>query len=91
MSGVRVVFDNDYQKNSTQVTDQRVFKVVERKFRFLEDVGLRYPSLNAKKLNNVLHEDVAVWEFYISKKWRCLFTFSEEKNEVRVLKICNHL
>lgn len=91
MNGVRVVFDDDYQKNSKQVTDQRVFKVVERKFKFLRDVGLRYPSLNAKKLIDVFHNGVEVWEFYISKKWRCLFTYDEEKNEVRVLKICNHL
>ena len=91
MSGVRVVFDGDYQRNSKQITDQRVFKVVERKFKFLEDVGLHYPSLNAKMLNNVFHEEVNVWEFNISKKWRCLFTYNQSINEVKVLKICNHL
>ncbi|MEK7529021.1 MAG: hypothetical protein AAB592_04600, partial [Patescibacteria group bacterium] len=90
-SGVKVIFHPDYEKNSRQVQDQRVFNVVERKFKFLRDVGLNYPSLNAKRLNNVFHEGVAVWEFYISKKWRCLFTCNQEENEIIVLKICNHL
>jgi|GEM_PF-5156716 len=91
MSGVNVIFHPDYEKNSKQVKDQRVFKVVERKFKFLRDVGLNYPSLNAKPLNNMFHDEVPVWEFYISKKWRCLFTCNLDKNEIIVLKISNHL
>ncbi len=79
------------KKNSKQVKDQRVFKVVERKFKFLKVVGLNYPSLNAKPLNNVYHEGVDVWEFYISKKWRCLFTYDQSQKLIRVLKISNHL
>lgn len=86
-----MIFHVDYEENSRQVKDQRVFKIVERKFRFLKEVGLNYPSLNAKPLNNVFDEGVPVWEFYISKKWRCLFTCNQEKNEIVVLKICNHL
>lgn len=91
MSGVNVRFHADYEKNSKDVKDQRVFKVVKRKFDFLRNVGLNYPSLNAKPLNNVFDEGVPVWEFYISKKWRCLFTCNQEKKEIVVLKICNHL
>lgn len=91
MSGVNVTFHDDYEKNSGNVKDKRVFKVVERKFKFLRDVGLSYPSLNAKPLHNELHEGIPVWEFYISKKWRCLFTCDKAKNEIIVLKICNHL
>jgi|WetSurMetagenome_2_1015567.scaffolds.fasta_scaffold50568_4 hypothetical protein len=91
MSGVNVIFHADYEKKSRQVEDQRVFKVVARKFKFLRSVGLNYPSLNAKQLNNEYHEGVPVWEFYITKKWRCLFTCNQEKNEIVVLKICNHL
>jgi hypothetical protein len=91
MSGVNVTFHVDYEENSKQVRDRRVFKVVERKFKFLRDVGLSYPSLNAKPLNNLFDNGIPVWEFYISKKWRCLFTCNQEKNEIVVLKICNHL
>ena len=91
MSGVNVTFHADYEENSEQVKDQRVFKIVKRKFKFLRDVGLSYPSLNAKPLNNVFDEGIPVWEFYISKKWRCLFTCNQEKTEIIVLKICNHL
>lgn len=91
MSGVNVRFHADYEKNSKDVKDQRVFKVVKRKFEFLRAVGLNYPSLNAKLLHNESHEGVPVWEFYISKKWRCLFTCNQQKNEIVVLKICNHL
>lgn len=91
MNGVEVVFDDNYLKNSKQVKDQRVFRVVERKFQFLKVVGLNYPSLNAKPLNNVFYEGVEVWEFYISKKWRCLFTYDQSQRFIRVLKISNHL
>lgn len=91
MSGVNVTFHADYKENSKQVKDQRVFKVVKRKFKFLRDVGLNYPSLNAKPLNNMFHEGIPIWEFYISKKWRCLFTCNNEKTEIIVLTICNHL
>ena len=91
MSGVNVIFHVDYEENSRQITDQRVFKVAKRKFEFLRDVGLNYPSLNAKPLHNVSHEGTPVWEFYISKKWRCFFTWDQGKNEIVVLKIGNHL
>ncbi len=86
-----MTFHSDYEKNSKQVKDQRVFKVVERKFKFLRAVGLSYPSLNAKQLNNIFENGVPVWEFYITKKWRCLFTYDSTKNEIVVLKISNHL
>jgi hypothetical protein len=91
MSGVQIIFHANYEEHSKQVKDRRIFKVVERKFDFLRAVGLQYPSLNAKRLQNVSHEGIPVWEFYISKKWRCLFTYNPERNEIVVLKICNHL
>ena len=34
---LKIIFDHDYRINSDKVKDQRVFKVVERKFNFLKD------------------------------------------------------
>jgi mRNA-degrading endonuclease RelE of RelBE toxin-antitoxin system len=87
---VELIFHADYEKNST-VRDERIYKVVERKFNFLKAKGLSYPSLNAKKLHNETHEGADLWEFYITKKYRCLFTYNENTKIVTVIKICNHL
>ena len=91
MSGVIVRFDAEYQLHSSQVKDERVFRVVQRKFDFLRVGGLGYPSLNAKRLHNQFHGGAEVWEFYITKKWRCLFTYDQAGNEIVVLRISNHL
>ena len=88
---VEVVFDPNFEKNSRKVTDQRVWKVVERKFAFLSSVGMNYPSLNAKKLENLSHNGQELWEFYITMKWRCFFTYDEPNKRITVIKIGNHL
>jgi len=91
-NGVNVIFDQNYLKNSKKVQDKKIFKLVERKFEFIKIKGLNYPSLNAKKLHNVFSDDgVPLWEFYITKKWRCIFTFDDNKNQIVVIKISNHL
>lgn len=89
---VDVVFDPDYLKSSRKVTDKKVFKLVERKFEFIRAKGLTYPSLNAKKLHNLFSDNgIPLWEFYITKKWRCVFTCDESKKQITVIRICNHL
>jgi len=90
--GVAVIFDPDYLKNSKKVKDKKIFRLVERKFGFIRDKGLNYPSLNAKKLHDMFSEDgIPLWEFYITKKWRCIFTYDKDKSQIVVIKICNHL
>ena len=87
---LEVIFDPDYEKNSGEVKDKKVFKVVERKFNYLAEYGLKYPSLNAKKVINKSCKGEDLWEFYITKKWRCFFTFSHKKKTIVVIKIANH-
>ena len=83
----KVVFDPNFKTNSVTVEDERVWKVVRKKFEFIESVGMRYPSLKAKKLQNSDN----IWEFYITRKWRCFFRYNEKKDEILVIKIGNHL
>lgn len=87
-----VEFDLEYEKKSKkEVKDDRVFKVVKQKFDFLAIKGMRYPSLRAKKLENTTYEGNDLWEFYVTKKWRCFFTYNEITDTVKVIKIGNHL
>ena len=86
-----LIFHPDYEKNSQSVKDQRIFKIVQRKFEFLKTVGLNYPSLNAKKLQNMQKDGEDMWEFYITKKWRCFFLYNNNKKTITVLYISNHL
>jgi len=87
-----IEFHDDYEKISRkEVKDERVFSVVKRKFDLLKFQGIRYPSLRAKKLQNINHEKEELWEFYIIKKWRCFFTYNEEEDRIIVIKISNHL
>lgn len=89
---MRVEFSLDYEKLSRkEVKDQRVFNVVERKFRLLASQGIRYPSLRAKKLKNMDINGEELWEFYVTTKWRCFFTYNEKTDSVHVIKIGNHL
>lgn len=87
---IDLIFHRDYEKNST-VTDTRIKKTVERKYNFMRAKGLSYPSLNVTKLHNEYFEGEPLWEFYITTKYRCLFTYNEALKRVTIIKICNHL
>ena len=87
---IKVIVHPKYEKNST-VKDRKIHKLAKRKIEFIRAKGLAYCSLNAKKLHNKYFKGVELWEFYITKKWRCFFTFDEEKKEITIIRISNHL
>ena len=92
MNEITLVYVEDFlERSRKEVQDERVFKVAERKLSFLKMKGLRYPSLQAKKLQNLYHGENELWEFRITKKYRCYFTYSNKTNTITVIKIGNHL
>ncbi len=87
-----ILYDPDFEKKSLkEVSDTRIWKTAKRKLDFLAEKGIQYPSLNAKKIQAEKYHGKDIWEFYITKKWRCFFTFDEEKKEILVIRLGNHL
>lgn len=79
---IELVFHPNFKKNTT-VSDKRITDTAARKYRFIQAVGLSYPSLNCTKLHNESFEGEPLWEFYITKKYRCLFTYNKDKKELQ--------
>ena len=89
-SELKIGYAENYKKNSSKIlkSNPRIEKAFLQKIEFIKDKGLNYPSITAKKLEP---KNQNTWEFYITKQYRCLFLYDEEKQDITILKICNHL
>lgn len=85
----KVKYDSKFEKKSKKVLNSPILKsALYKRIEIIEKYGIKYQSLTAKKIEP---KDLGVWEFYITKKYRCFFCYDEEQGIITILYAENHL
>jgi mRNA-degrading endonuclease RelE of RelBE toxin-antitoxin system len=86
---LKIEYDKEFRKKSKKILSE---KFIEKAFikaaQIIEKHGLEYNSLKAKKISPKVHN---IWQFRLTKKYRCLFHYDEAKQIVTFKEVTNHL